>query len=204
MTLMRVLDALTRGFAVVALALATPACGRSGGEGHAGPATAPPEIPAPTLRFADGRLVLDPARVVVTVPPPWAPWADVDRPEADAEGAPAATVTLRHPAGAVLLAVATIRAPGSGTEPTLRDILEDKRKKYGAVADVAWADERAAGFPVRTLAFTVTVSSRTTRLKLWMLGNDAYWLNFTCMAPAAEFAAREKDCRAVVDGFRVP
>ena len=149
----------------------------------------------PSLRFVDRRLLVDPAGVAVTVPDPWT--------AGDLPVGPGMSVVLRHPAGANLLAVATRRSPGTGSEPTLRGILEDKRKQYGDVGDVVWNVERVGGFPARTLAFTPRPPEGTVRLKVWMLGNDAYWVTFTCGAAVADFAAREADCHAVVDTFHV-
>ena len=184
-------------------------CDKCGGRTAPGVDAAPSaamsaDPPAPTLRFVDGQLVFDPTRVAVAVPPPWAPWTTVDR-QLDREVPPGSTLAFRHPAGAYLAATATLHSPGTGIEPTLRGILEDKRRGYGAVDDVAWADDPIRGFPIQTLAFTVTVASRAIRLKVWMLGYGygAYWVSFTCTASAADFAEREQDCRAVVASFHV-
>ena len=186
--------------AVVVATIALVACRGKGSESDATPPPVSVDPPPPRLRFADGRLVVDPASVSVDVPAPWAPWTTADR-RLDILPLPGATVAFRHPDGAMLTVVATRRSPGTGSEPTLRDILEDKRREYGTTSDVVWADDRVGGYPVRTLAFTVTVASHDMRLEMWMLGNEAYWVNFICMAPASDFTARERDCRTVVDGF---
>jgi hypothetical protein len=187
--------------AFVVAAIELVAC-RGKGETHAAPSAASADPPAPSFRFTEGRLVLEPARVSVDVPAPWAPWT-IDDPRIDRQLSPGSMVAFQRPDGSMLMVLASRHSPGTGIEPTLRGILEDKRKQYGTVDDVVWAADRVGGFSVRTLAFSVAVESLPVRFKMWMLGNEAYWVNFICTALATDFTGPEADCRSVVDTLHV-
>ncbi len=148
----------------------------------------------PTWRFRRGDLLLESARVAVTVPPSWTPM--------EVERSPWLSLTFKHPSGASLQGVAIRRSPGTSAEATLRAILEDKQKQYENVDDVVFADDRIGSFPARTVAMTVRVAQKAARTKIWALGSKAYWLNFVCAAPAEVFQAAEAECRLVTQTFR--
>ncbi len=151
--------------------------------------------PEPTFRFENGELRMDPARVVVTVPASWT--ATKEAPLSNI------SVLLRNNDGAMFMITAARRTPGSGAEATLRDVVEDKRKQYGAIEDVIFIQESVARFPAPTVVFTIRTQDRAVRTKVWMVGNKAYWIGFQCTGRVHDFPSAEAACKEIIDTFRV-
>ena len=166
------------------------------------PTDQPPPISSQEVgfRFEDHRIVDHALGFSIDAPEPWARW----QPPFDAGLLTSKLgVFLRHPDGVLINVNAGLRMPGTGIEPTLHGVLQDKLDQYGdAMEDVQWGREQLAGrFMARTVTLSLHQQGILVRGKIWAFATGSYWLNLMCSAPAPMFDEGERLCREVFDTF---
>lgn len=172
--------------------------------GQTTPRPVPRVTDDPRFRYDDPLLVSGALGLILDAPPPWSRW--IVAPDGGGVSTTADVLFLRHTDGVLLSAAAAMPQEGSGIEPTLRGILEDKIKQYGSqLDDIEWSRERLGNLvDARALAFTLHHQGVAVRSKTWMFVSGSYWVTFGCSAGAPVFATvGEAQCLKAFNSMRL-